>query len=422
MSFKEIVLTEKQHRFVYAQQPICIFIGGWRAGKTYAGCVKAINYILNNPGCVILIGRRTYRELYDTTRATFFQILPPDWLRQYIASEDKALIQPSPDADVSFVLFRALDDWSKFGSLELAACFIDEATEFKDDGIFNFLLGRLSQRGYKRQIWLVANPAAPTHWLYERFVKRAGSQDIYEDDEIFYCRVRTVENPFIDQDYVRMQIQEMPLKWRQRFLEGDWVDVGGEEPIFSEYGDEHRKRGLDVILGIPLLRGWDIGHVHPACVIAQWLPVKRQLRVIWAEVQSNMWMGDFIEYVQGVTETLIAQAKSKALRELQERGASTVDIFYLSSTETSVLDFAGHDLKARSAASEKTVYDIFRERGIAPTGVWMPKIERIKLIHDLLSRRTADGEPMLVVDVEKASIVNDGFSGGYVWRKTADGK
>jgi hypothetical protein len=405
MMQKEIELTPKQAMFVQARQPVCIYIGGWRAGKTFAGCCKVLHYILQNPGACVLVGRKTYRELYDTTRATFMQILPPDWLKMYKHSEDKAVIQPSRDDPPSIVLFRALDEFQKFGSLELAACYIDEATEFKDDSIFNFLMGRLSQRGYPPQIWLTANPASPTHWLYERFVSRAGGRDVYEDEELFFCRSRTVENPFIDPAYIELQLKQMPAKWRQRYLEGDWVELEGYEPIFPEYNEEHRAHNLRVSLAVPLYRGWDIGHAHPACVIAQWLPVAQKFNVLWAEVQSHMWMGDFLKYVETVTHVLMSEALANADPTSVVWGA-----------RFSIIDVAGHDAKAHYPTSDKSVIEIFREHGITLHTVYSNMLDRVRAMHELLSKRSREGGAMLQVDVERAKIIDDGFRGGYSWK------
>ena len=68
----------KQLRFIESVAEQTAYIGGFGSGKTLAGSLRT--YLLANhvPGNRIIVARRTYRELVDSTRRTFMEWLPSE--------------------------------------------------------------------------------------------------------------------------------------------------------------------------------------------------------------------------------------------------------------------------------------------------------------------------------------------------------
>ncbi len=64
----------KQALFHQSEAKYRLYIGAWRAGKTYAGCQEALKKSYLYPNNCGLIGRKDFTDLRDTTIKTFFDI------------------------------------------------------------------------------------------------------------------------------------------------------------------------------------------------------------------------------------------------------------------------------------------------------------------------------------------------------------
>ena len=151
------------------------------SGKSTGMCCEAFRLgaiqepgpdgIRRTRGCVI---RNTYRELEDTTMATWLTWFPEDYFGEFNRASMKHNIKYK-DMEME-VLFRALDrpaDVRKVLSLELSWAWVNEAREVPfgviqglDDAVGRY--PSVSQGGCTRPaIMLDTNPPDDTHWWYE---------------------------------------------------------------------------------------------------------------------------------------------------------------------------------------------------------------------------------------------------------------
>lgn len=174
-------------------------MGAVGSGKTIALCGDAIALGLDQPGSRILVARQTVNSLKDTTETEFVGILTAglDDEQSYERDESgKAFydlckvsrlgghIDRIVFPNGTEYLFRSLDDWKKHMSLNLAAVYIDEASEVSQDA-YNGLKTRLRQRlptplarrqgvrwdprRIRQHIALATNPNGHD-WIWEYFI------------------------------------------------------------------------------------------------------------------------------------------------------------------------------------------------------------------------------------------------------------
>jgi PBSX family phage terminase large subunit len=262
-------------------------IGAVGSGKTLALCADAIGLALSQPGSRIMIARQTIPALRDTTETEFLNLLS---MRPEGADSGTTLwdlcdakrqaghIDRIYFPNGSEVLFRSLDDWRKHMSLNLAAVFVDEASEIEIDA-YNGLKTRIRQQqptaaarnlGYtwdkskiRQYIALATNPNGHD-WIWEYFVHNPTK-------ERRYFRSTSFDNPTLYKDDGRpsaylSSLLDMPEIWVRRYVlcefdafEGQILEFSPMEQVvkhFTPPDDWERAMGLDWGLRNPTAVVW----------------------------------------------------------------------------------------------------------------------------------------------------------------------
>lgn len=260
-------------------------VGAVGSGKTLALCADAIALGLNQPGSRIMVARQTVPALRDTTETEFVNLLS----MRTEAEDDVSTTSLWDLCEVrrqgghidriyfpngTEFLFRSLDDWRKHMSLNLAAVFIDEASEVEEDA-FNALKTRLRQRqptadarnmGYRwgepRQYIACASNPNGHDWLWRYFIHEGNGR---------YFRSSSFDNPTLYKDdgtpseYLQ-SLLEMPEMWVRRYVlcefdafEGQILDFSPVDHMvepFKPPDDWERAMGLDWGLRNPTACVW----------------------------------------------------------------------------------------------------------------------------------------------------------------------
>jgi hypothetical protein len=156
--------------------------GAVRSGKTQAACRLLVETALRYP-CKYFVGRKTYRELADSTQRAMLQgdgpiapLIPAEALKGQ--SLEKAWEKQAGVvtlANGAEFVFRSLEENApgKVLGHTLGAALVDQAEEFRfDEGqeLYEALISRCSDDRGPKKILLIANPAGDDHWLKERFI------------------------------------------------------------------------------------------------------------------------------------------------------------------------------------------------------------------------------------------------------------
>ncbi|MBA3825606.1 MAG: hypothetical protein H0X24_17130 [Ktedonobacterales bacterium] len=99
-------LLAAQQAFVEADERFVAFIGGVGSGKTVAGAIKALRYVMEYPGAVGVVGAPNKTVLRDVTERTLRTLLP----KEFGIKERKS------DGVIEFpngseIWFRSMDDF-----------------------------------------------------------------------------------------------------------------------------------------------------------------------------------------------------------------------------------------------------------------------------------------------------------------------
>jgi hypothetical protein len=98
-------LLPAQWEFVGAHERFVAFIGGVGSGKTVAGAIKALRYVLVHPHAVGVVGAPNKTVLRDVTERTVLSLLPKGYATE--RKGEGVLAFPNE----SELWFRSMDDF-----------------------------------------------------------------------------------------------------------------------------------------------------------------------------------------------------------------------------------------------------------------------------------------------------------------------
>jgi len=392
-----------QRKFHVSPKKLKAFIGGLGCGKTTAGCREVWFRANQYPGTIIVIARKTYMELCDTTRQEFFGMLaeiteeytghPGDifdpkscpFVRSFSKTENALVLQMAKDRAPVQILFRSLDAFEKFRSLDLGMFYIDEASEIVDENIFLTLVGRLrhpAQRGGYAGI-VTSNPCDEDHWIFEQFSE--------EHKDRLLIQTPTSENAKnLPDDYEEVLRSLYSSDMVDRYILGLFGPVLSGKPVYPDFKIETHVSPIMYNPNLPIVRGWDFGFEFPACVICQ----------IYGE---NILI---LEGIQGSNELINTfGARVKAHCEVTYKGARYEDY----------CDPAGNQ---KSDKSEKTSIEVLNGLKIFPQSYWQHVKDGI-LIINMMMQPQSSGKPAILIHPACQKLIK-AFKGGYRYSNLRD--
>lgn len=191
-----IELKPYQATFLPSQSAFCAMISAVGTGKTLVLLVKAWEYAQNFPDSVLLIVRKEYTDLRDSTLKDF---------RAYFGVEvDGNKEYKFPNGSV--IMFRHGGELDVLKNMNLSWVGIEQAEEFETDEVFVFLNDRLRRKNAPyRQLCVIAN-ANGHNWLWRIFIHLASEIKVLDDKTGQYIRRRKdkvdIGGEFIDVDYL----------------------------------------------------------------------------------------------------------------------------------------------------------------------------------------------------------------------------
>lgn len=163
------------------------------------------------------------------------------------------------------ILFRNLDDPSKYQSAEFAAEAIDELTK-NDLDTFEDLRTRLRWPGIENTKFIGAtNPGGIGHaWVKKKFIDGIHGVNEKEEDKFGYLQALATDNPFLPQSYID-SLSGLPDEKRRAFLEGNWDIFKGQ--YFTEWRrDIHVKEPYNIPENWYKFLCMDYGYKAPSAV------------------------------------------------------------------------------------------------------------------------------------------------------------
>jgi phage terminase large subunit len=414
--------SDVQNQFHGDGSKFRLLLGAWRAGKSVAMIWECILLGLEHPGARFVIFRKTYPALRDTTWRDFLLECPPqliDGEPRRTEGREEVTLQGG-----TLVMARCLDDWRKLGSSSFDGVFGDEAYEFTTEDHTMLSKGRLSGKVGPRRLVYATNPPNRDHWLYKTFVlekqpnmsvhhfatldnwcrcykRHPGVVEEDTDDEtedVPVCSRHadkilhdgSVGHYNISDDYIA-ELQKMPENRRRRFLDGQWGFTATGTPVFPEFSETRHVTVLQPERGVTLIRGWDFGYRHPACVFVQVLPTGHV---------------HVLDELLGTNEDIEMFARRVKQRTMERFGDLAVQDY---------CDAAG----VQKNDMGFSCVQILRRGGILPRFRKLKIWPTVEALRDLIAR-TYLGVPLLRVHAE-CTWVREALTGGYRLHVGVDG-
>lgn len=214
-------LSSKQiESFQESTSRLNLFEGPVRAGKSFVGLVRWLEFIRNGPPGPLVMCAKTEGTLKRN-------IINP--LIKMVGSA----LTYSPGKRELYLYGRVIDcipanddrAQGKIQGAEFAGALVDEAT-LMPESFFKMLLSRLSVPG--AQLFASTNPDSPYHWLKKDFMDRADELDM----SVFSFNIR--DNPSLTEKFIEDLSKEYQGLWYQRYIEGLWVVAEGAVYDFFE--------------------------------------------------------------------------------------------------------------------------------------------------------------------------------------------
>lgn len=168
-------LNPSQEKFWNSPKTFLVLNGGFRSGKTEITLLKTIYDAVSQDDNYILMGRRTYQEIYDVLLKDFLDLCPPNLIKDYKKSPHPTIVLHTLNGKTSTLIFRNLDKLAEaeIKGLNLGQIVIDQAEDVEED-IFRALTFRLSRKGIVHRVYLTSNPAL--NWMFRK-VKQGTDKD-----------------------------------------------------------------------------------------------------------------------------------------------------------------------------------------------------------------------------------------------------
>jgi hypothetical protein len=347
--------------------------------------------------------RNTYRELLDTTMATFFTWIPKESGTYSALNMTFMLDQQLPDntqMQAEF-LFRALDkpdDIKKLLSLDITAAWINEVREISKT-VFDAVQGRVGR--YPPKILgtsptffgLITDTNAPDsdHWYYTLFEETCPSNHIiFHQPSGLSPNAENIEN--LPKNYYQNMSHGKTKNWIDVYVHGRYGFIADGRPVWPEYKDDTHYSPIPYTPDprLPLYIGIDFG-LTPAAVIGQ-----------------KLTSGKFVIFDELCTWDMGAVSFGRILKEKLNhdyRLFQTIEIYG---------DPAG---TGRSQSDESTPFQILSNQGIDAYPTYTNDFEiRREVPADYMLRLAFDGSPAFQV-CSGAPTTRKACGGGYKYKR-----
>jgi hypothetical protein len=372
--------------------------------------------------------RNTYRELNDTTIATWLDWFPEDTCGRFNRGEmtHEVRLRLADDTELELdVLFRALDrpkDVKKLLSLELTAAFVNEAREIPKaiidmlqdrcgrfpsyrDPVFQgahaqmlalvdpvtgelpAMLDPVALGGYWSGIIMDTNPPDEDHWWYRVFeLERPQAWRLFRQPSGRGPDAENLKN--LKPGYYQQTAGKSP-EWIKVYYDGEYGFVLDGKPVYPEFTDSfHITEWATPLPGVEIRVGIDFG-LTPAAVFVQ-RDVHGRWRVIDEMCTEDMGISRFAELLN---------------TKIQAEYAGFNFQFFG--------DPAGD---TRAETDERTPFMILSAKGImaSPARTNDFNLRREAVAEPLM--RIIDGKPLLAIH-PKCRQLRKGMAGKYNYRR-----
>lgn len=297
-----------QRAFYFARNRNQCFSGGFNNGKTYIACSKLVTLLLTFPFYRVIIARETYKNLRNTTMATFFKIVTPDLVASHNNQEGMTIL-----INGSMILWMHLDTLNEnsLRGVEADAIMVDQAEEIQEwtYDILDARVGRWDKAIVPEHLlkanpnWprnpetgrplvpnymmLLCNPDTQFHFIYRKY----HPESMEKDPDFFFVEGEWDATLGSPETYANAM--KHGDEWIEKYIKGKWGISSAQihrvhASSLIEYSDEILNK---ILRQGNLFRILDHGDASPACCL--WVAVLGLYYIVYREYYTP---GKLISY------------------------------------------------------------------------------------------------------------------------------
>ena len=365
-----------QKEFIESTKPSTGLVAGFGAGKSYAGTLKTIIKKMQYPTVKVAYYLPTYGHIRDIAFEKFPELLNDLGLHYQLNKSDKEL----NIFKFGTIIFRNMSEPEYIIGYEVGYSLIDECDilpKQKMAKAFKQILARnRSPLPDKKpnQVDVVGTPEG-YRWFYDRFVTN-------ESDKYKLIRARTMDNPYLPDDYIDTLKEDYDEKLLEQYLLGEFVNVNGSAIYHCFDRDIHVCSDININPDLPLIISFDF-NINPYNAIYLIQMVDGKVTIIDNAIIKGKPLVDSLAYLK---------------EKFAHLGAALF-------SATIYGDSAG---KARSQGTAVTNYDLIRDAGWHKMKIKTanPRVQdRINAFNSML--RNGNGDVNIAICERNHHLIND---------------
>lgn len=256
------VMSPQQWEMTFCTERFPGWVGGTRSGKSIGGVFRSLKHTLWIPGNRGIVGRFTQTDLQDTSQRDFYEIADQTGLVKnkndrkmvlYCCDPSGRILDGKPTSEVLFLHF---DNPNHLKGHGIGWFWMDEGSEMNPKAFYR-LVDRLSHPAAAGHYtgFVTSNPEG-RNWIFDHWYNPEKVEALPTEARLMRRGIhnRTRDNPFLTEEYLKMQYATSPPEWIRRYMDGEFDVFEGQ--IFKEFShDLHCVRSREC-------KGWD-GHEPP---------------------------------------------------------------------------------------------------------------------------------------------------------------
>jgi len=256
-------ITQEQRQALENADPVLLLWGPGYSGKTEIGALKALAVAIKHPGTVIFLIRRQKVTLRHTLWNRFTKIMTASLPRRAYTKWDdqQMIITLSNGSEIYGLGLDSITDVNKLAGTQCGVAVVEECTEIPEEYFDEKIMRscRLPDTDF-HQVLLMCNPAAPSHWVNQRFL-------IPQNQKYANIYMPTLPKKYIPAHWY-LYLQNLTGVFAQRYREGKWVAVEGL--VWSFNPQKHILPRFNIPRNWEKIMSVDFGFdlYHPFC--CQW--------------------------------------------------------------------------------------------------------------------------------------------------------
>lgn len=238
-----LVLNKPQFEFITSHKKFMAFVGGYRSGKTFVGCVRLCVNALEFPGIPQGYFAPTYPQITDIFYDTMPEVAEAFGLfADIVASKRRVYLRDRQGRCLSTIICRSMEHPGRIVGFNIAHALVDEIDCMpvkKADSAWKKIIARMSTvwPGREQNTIDVTTTPEGFNWVHRKFVRElAENEDQREYYGIVHASTRqNAKN--LPKDYIPSLRKSYPANLVDAYIDGLFVNLtsGNVYPNFNRH-------------------------------------------------------------------------------------------------------------------------------------------------------------------------------------------